>query len=145
MTETGKSAFVTPSIGKIELSGIPEFTAPDTPEMKKWYKFTDPTTNPEAPLILWLDFDDPMCCGMIMVYLKYGNPPPDISCIGFYTSVEAISEVDTLPAEVVEPALVALNAFLVPSWWEEWKGIITIVGVIMAAILVARKILKKGI
>jgi len=119
MVEIGKENFVRPYMGRLDLSEIPECTALDTPEMMKWYKLIDPATHPEVPLLVWIDFGDPTCCGMILVYLKYGNPPPDISCVGFFTSVEAISEVDTLPAEILEPALNALRRYQVVAPIEE--------------------------
>jgi len=119
MAEIGKENFVRPYIGRLDLSEIPVCTALDTPEMRKWYKLTDPTTHPEAPLLVWVDSDDITCCGMILVYLKYGNPPPDINCVDFYTSVEAISEVDTLPAEIAESALNTLRRYQVVTAIEE--------------------------
>lgn len=119
MVEIGKENFVRPHIGRLELSKIPEFCPSEIPEVHKWYKITDPAAHPEAPLLSWCD-DTPTehySGAIIMVSIKDGNPPPDVSCIAFLAGGER--DLDTLPSEIVEPALNALRRYQVAAPIEE--------------------------
>jgi len=119
MVEIGKENFVRPYMGRLDLSKIPELSASEIPDVRKWYKIIDPSIHPDVPSLVWL-YEDSLTglySTSIWVFLNSGNPPPDVTYVLFLA--DGGGDLDTLPSEVVEPALNALRRYQVVTPIEE--------------------------